>query len=55
MLGPSQLDELTERGYVCVRSAIPKALARECRLPAAEQLDIDMTDAGSWTNRSYAD
>ena len=49
MLSPSQLEEFTERGYVCVRSAFPRALARQCRILAAEQLGIDMADAGSWT------
>lgn len=49
MLAASELDDFVERGYVRVRGAFPRALASHCRLLAAEQLAIDLSEPAGWT------
>jgi hypothetical protein len=48
MLTAHQLERFAETGFVCLRSALPRVLAQECRELAAEQLNIDLDDPTSW-------
>jgi Phytanoyl-CoA dioxygenase (PhyH) len=48
VLGPSDLDQFTEEGYVRLSSAFSRTLAGRCRQLACEQLGIDETDPKSW-------
>jgi Phytanoyl-CoA dioxygenase (PhyH) len=48
MLSPTDLARFAEDGYVCVRSAIPRAVAASCRELAAAQLGVDLAEPSSW-------
>ena len=48
MLDPQELERFLRDGYVVVRSALPTELAEECRLSAAQQLEIDLASPNTW-------
>jgi hypothetical protein len=48
MLEPPELKRFIKDGYVLVRSAFSTELAEECRLSAAQQLDIDLAIPNTW-------
>jgi hypothetical protein len=48
VLSAADLEQFDNDGFVCVRSAIPRAVAEGCRQLAATQLDIDLTAPASW-------
>jgi len=48
VLNDEDLEHFAAEGYVCVRSAIPRAVAGDCRELAAAQLGIDLADPTTW-------
>jgi hypothetical protein len=48
VLNDEDLEHFAAEGYVCVRSAIPRAVADDCRELAAAQLGIDRADPATW-------